>query len=121
MSKKPTSEESEEASPEAKLNIANYFIMNAPVGEVSEVVNDVTKLVNDSSTLSDHALTKIMHDYNVEHMTSFTGPDGTPLLTTQYGKVDQDHFVDPTTGKVILFDHKKNKNSYQSLIKNQFI
>jgi len=108
MSKKPTSDDSE-SSPEAKLNIANYFILNAPVGEVHEVVNDVTKLVNDSSTLSDHALTKIMHDYNVEHMTSFMGPDEYLLLTTQYGKVDQDHFIDPKTGKVILFDHKKQK------------
>jgi len=108
-SKKVTSEESEDASPEAKLNIANYFIMNAPVGEVNEVVNDVTKLVSDSSTLSEHALTKIMHDYNVEHMTSFTGPDGYPLLTTQYGKVDQDHFFDPNNGKVVQFDHRKQK------------
>jgi len=92
-----------------KLNIANYFIMNAPVGEVNEVVNDVTKLVADSSILTDSALTRIMHDYNLEHMTSAPGPDGTPLLTTQYGKVDQDHFVDPNTGKIIRFDHRKQK------------
>jgi capping protein alpha len=97
------------ASPESKLNIANYFIMNAPVGEVAEVVNDVTKLVNDSSVLSDNSINRIMHDYNVEHMTSAVGPDGYLLLTTQYGKVDQDHFIDPTTGKVIRFDHRKQK------------
>jgi len=94
---------------ESKLNIANYFIMNAPVGEVNEVVADVTKLVSDSSVLSESAITRIMHDYNVEHMTSAPGPDGAPLLTTSYGKVDQDHFVDPTTGKVIRFDHRKQK------------
>jgi len=99
----------EGASAESKLNIANYFIMNAPVGEVAEVVNDVTKLVSDSSVLSENAINRIMHDYNVEHMTSAPGPDGYPLLTTQYGKVDQDHFVDPTTGKVIRFDHRKQK------------
>jgi len=99
----------EGASAESKLNIANYFIMNAPVGEVAEVVNDVTKLVSDSTVLNDNAINRIMHDYNVEHMTSAQGPDGYPLLTTQYGKVDQDHFVDPTTGKVIRFDHRKQK------------
>jgi len=99
----------EGATPESKLNIANYFIMNAPVGEVAEVLNDVTKLVSDSTVLSDSAINRIMHDYNVEHMTSAAGPDGYPLLTTQWGKVDQDHFVDPTTGKVIRFDHRKQK------------
>jgi capping protein alpha len=98
-----------EASAESKLNIANYFIMNAPVGEVNEVVNDVTKLVSDSSVLTESAVNRIMHDYNVEHMTSAPGPDGSLLLTTQYGKVDQDHFVDPNTGKVIRFDHRKQK------------
>lgn len=40
-------EEYEQASPEQKVNIANYFIQASPINEVKFVCDDVAKLVND--------------------------------------------------------------------------
>jgi len=99
----------EDATPEAKLNIATYFIMNSPPGEVHDVVTDVTKLLNDPRTLSDAAITKIMRDYNTEQFVVANDPDGVPIMVTAYGQVDGESYLDPNTGRVLKFDHKKQK------------
>jgi len=101
--------DNEEASPEAKLNIATYFIMNSPPGEVHDVVTDVTKLLNDPQTLTEAALTKIMRDYNTEQFLIANDPEGVPLLVTAYGQVDGDSYLDPNTGRILKFDHRKQK------------
>jgi len=104
-------EETEQASPEAKLNIATYFIMNSPTGEVHDVVADVTKLLNDPAVLTDAATTKIMRDYNCEQMTCAPDPDNAnnQVLVSAFGQVDADHYLDPNTGRVLTFDHRKQK------------
>jgi len=102
-------EDFEEATPEAKLNIATYFIMNSPTGEVQDVVNDASKLLNDNSTLNDTALTKILRGYNLEQLMSVSDPDGNPVLITAHNEVDSNHYYDPTTGRNFKFDHRKQK------------
>jgi|Transcript_19471 capping protein alpha len=97
--------EYEEATPEQKLNIANYFIMSSPSGEVSEVLADVSKLVGDSSVLSADKVEGMLKDYNLEHMTAAKTPAGNKLLVTPYGKVADDLFLDPESGKVLKFNH----------------
>jgi len=99
----------DELNAEAKLNIANYFIMNSPPGEVHDVVTDVTKLLNDPRTLTDEAINKIMKDYNNEQFLIANDPDGVPLMVTGYGQVDADSYLDPNTGRVLKFDHRKQK------------
>jgi capping protein alpha len=98
----------EEASPAAKLNIANYFIMSSPTGEVHDVLLDVAKLVNDPSVLSDAAIRKIMREYNHEQLQTAKTPDGNMLVVSTYGAVGEDKYVDPSTGKVFKFDHRKH-------------
>jgi len=99
-------EEYEQATPEQKIHIATYFIMSSPTGEVKDVVKDVSTLVGDSSVLSDEALRGIMHEYNTQTMVSAPAPsDGHAVLVTPFGEVDQQSFVDPNTGKVLVFDH----------------
>ena len=95
------------ASPEQKLNIATYFIMSSPTGEVDEVVSDVQKLVADSSVLSPTALLSILRDYNTEQMISALDLTGKPVLVTKFGQVGPDLYLDPATGKVLRFDHLK--------------
>jgi capping protein alpha len=98
----------DEASPETKLNIANYFIMSSPTGEVHDVLLDVAKLVNDPSVLSDAAIRKIMKEYNHEQLQPAKTPDGHMLLASTYGFQGDDKYVDPSTGKVYSFDHRKH-------------
>jgi len=103
---------SEEASPEQKINIATYFIMSSPTGEVDEVVTDVTKLVGDSKVLGDKALEKILKDYNCEQMVWAPDPEDAkapPILVTAHGQVSGDMFVDCNSGRVLKFDHRKRK------------
>jgi len=103
------SEEAEQATPEQKINIATYFLMSSPTGEIEDVITDVKKLVNDPAVLSEEALTKILANYNTEQLTSANDPDGNSVLITTYGQVGQDLFLDPNTGRVLRFDHRKRK------------
>jgi capping protein alpha len=102
-------EDYEQATPEQKLNIATYFLMSSPTGEIEDVITDVKKLVNDPVVLTEDALTKILAGYNTEQLTSAVDPDGNPVLITTYGQVAQDLFLDPNTGRVLRFDHRKRK------------
>jgi len=102
---------SDEASPESKLNIATYFIMSSPTGECDDVVQDVQRLV-DKSVLSEDQLGKILKDYNSEQMVWAADPEDNkapPILVSAYGMVDNTSFLDPNSGRVLKFDHKKRK------------
>lgn len=99
--------EYEEASADQKLNIASYFILSSPVGEVNDVVKDVVALINDTSVLSDEKLTAIMREYNLNNLATAQAPDGSAVLVSPYGEVDAESYLDPATGKVFKFDHKK--------------
>jgi capping protein alpha len=102
--------EYEEASPEQKLNISTYFMMSSPTGEMDDVVADVRKLVDDDSILTDEAITRVVREYNLDRYTRGKRPDGEGFaLTTPHGRVSDNEFLDPSTGKVLKFDHRKRK------------
>jgi len=102
-------EETEQASPEAKLNIATYFIMSSPPGEVDDVITDVVKLIGDSG-VGDESINAILRDYNAEQLV--WGPDvdeKTPIMVSAHGAVAGDEYVDANTGRVLKFDHRRRK------------
>jgi len=99
--------EYEEATPEQKVFIATYFINSSPTGEVDDVLADVNKLVNDPSVLNDGTLNKILQDYNMEQLTVANDSEGNPVLVSPNGRVADDLFLDPNTGRVLKFDHRK--------------
>jgi capping protein alpha len=102
-------DEYEEASPEQQRTIARYFIMSSPTGEVDEVVNDVKTLIKGDDVLGNDDLTKIMSNYNTDQMVVAKGPDGNNLMVTTHGQVDQNLFLDPSTGRVHEFNHISRK------------
>jgi capping protein alpha len=102
-------EEYEEASPEQKLNIATYFIMSSPTGEVDDVVADVSKLVNDPKTLNENAIALILKEYNIDRYTKAQDLEGNVTMVSEHGKVSDGEFVNPSTGVVSKFDHRKRK------------
>jgi len=101
-------EEYEQATPEQKLNIASYIIQSSPTGEVHDVVVDVAKLVGDASVLSDDKLKTFMKSYNETEYQPVTTKDGSKVCITAFGAVGEDEYLDPSTGKVFKFDHKKH-------------
>lgn len=48
----------------------------------------------------------ILRNYNLEHFTAAADPEGNPLMVTKYGMVSDTEFLDPSTGRVLNFDHK---------------
>jgi len=100
-----------EASPEAKLNIATYFIMNSPSVEVHDVMADVQKLLSDPSVLGESQMNKILKDYNIDQLTTAPDPanEQSLLMVCAAGLVDENHFLDPSTGRVVKFDHRKQR------------
>jgi len=102
-------EEYEEATPEQKLDIATYFIMSSPTGEVEDVIGDVTNLVNDSDIMSKENLANILADYNTTQMNWGDNLDHKKVLVTVFGQVDKDLFLDPASGRVFKYDHRNAK------------
>eukprot|EP01006_Ploeotia_vitrea_P043846 TRINITY_DN66784_c5_g1_i5.p1 TRINITY_DN66784_c5_g1~~TRINITY_DN66784_c5_g1_i5.p1 ORF type:complete len:290 (-),score=162.28 TRINITY_DN66784_c5_g1_i5:123-992(-) len=109
--------EYEEASPEQKLHIANYFVQSCPVGEVDELVAEVQTLVNDPSVLTDDKVADMMHDYNVANMVFAKAPNGRQVIVSQHGEVDKQSYLDPSSGQVFTFDHVKGEFTGESDVK----
>ena len=68
---------------------------------------DVQKLINDPSVLTPDALTAILREYNTEQMIAAPDLQGKPVLVTKHGQVGPDLYLDPSTGRVLKFDHNK--------------
>lgn len=92
-----------------KLSIATYFIMNSPPGEVRDVLRDVKIVVKDKKLLEPNTVSKILNDYNIKMLTPVKKEDGNFCITSTYGNVSGDQFVDPNSGAVLKFDSNKEK------------
>lgn len=100
----------DEASPEQKLAIARFFVLSSPPGQVDEVLADVAKLVGDESILTNDAILSMLRQYNTDHFTQIEA-GASKFLVTEYGKVGDDQFVDPSSGQVMVVDQRLRKAS----------
>jgi len=94
-----------------KLNIATYFLMSSPTGEVDDVVTDVLKLA-DRAIVSESAFEKVLKDYNCENMVWAADPEDSKapsILVSAYGQVSANSYLDANSGRVLTFDHRKRK------------
>jgi len=57
---------------------------------------------------NDASLSKIMKDYNIDQMQPAKTPDGNMVVVSAYGQVADDEYLDPSTGKVLKFNHLKH-------------
>eukprot|EP00808_Paulinella_micropora_P012250 g17493.t1 len=96
------------SDPEQQKTIANYFIMSSPTGEVDEVVNDVKKLAGEG-ILTPDVIKGFLRDYNIEQMTFGPDPSGNKCLVSVHGRVDDELFLDPSTGQVMKWNHLTRK------------
>eukprot|EP00457_Paulinella_chromatophora_P008795 gb/GEZN01008842.1/.p1 GENE.gb/GEZN01008842.1/~~gb/GEZN01008842.1/.p1 ORF type:complete len:285 (+),score=44.91 gb/GEZN01008842.1/:32-886(+) len=94
--------------PEQQKTIANYFVMSSPTGEVDEVITDVRKLAGDG-VLTPDIIKGFLRDYNIEQMTFGPDPSGAKCLVSIHGKVDDEMFLNPSTGQVMKFNHASRK------------
>lgn len=99
-------DEYEEATPEQKLSIATYFITSSPTGEVDEVAADVAKLVNNGEVMSTSNVNNILKSYNNDQMV-WAEHEGKNVLVSAFGQVADDEYLDPNSGTVLKWSHKK--------------
>jgi len=81
--------------------------MGSPPGEVNEVVKDVRKILKNKEILTSDALQAILKEYNVKMLTTSSIDENTSCLTSQYGNVSDDQYVDPKSGSVYKFDYER--------------
>ncbi|KAI7898264.1 F-actin-capping protein subunit alpha [Cokeromyces recurvatus] len=90
-----------------KVKISSGFVLCSPPGEVNDVFNDVRTLLNDDEALQDGVLQAI-EQYNIEQYITVTPPDSDyKVIISQYGKLEEDRFLDPRSKQSFKFDHMR--------------
>lgn len=100
-------EEEPELSEEQKKDIAKWFLLNSPAGEIQYVAKDLNKVLNDDDVYNE-AVSEALPVYNKAHMIILEMPCRTgDVLVTSYGEIDKNEYLDPRTAQVAIVDHVK--------------
>lgn len=100
-------EEEPELSEEQKKDIAKWFLLNSPAGEIQYVAKDLNKVLNDDDVYNE-AASEAFPVYNKAHMIILEMPCRTgDVLVTSYGEIDKNEYLDPRTAQVAIVDHVK--------------
>ncbi|KAL6132726.1 hypothetical protein ACLB2K_064965 [Fragaria x ananassa] len=100
-------EEESELNEKQKIDIAKWFLLNSPPGEIQFVAEDVKAVLNDD-VLYEEALSEAFPLYNKSQMISLEMPGGIgDVLVTSYGELSGTEYLDPRTAHVAVVDHIK--------------
>ncbi|KAF7817921.1 F-actin-capping protein subunit alpha [Senna tora] len=105
-------EEEAELSEKQKIEIAKWFLLNSPPGEIQyvakEIVSaDVKSILNDDD-LFHEAASDAFSLYNKSHLISLKMPGRSgDLLVTTFGELEVNAYLDPRTAQVAKVDHVK--------------
>ncbi|OMP03291.1 WASH complex, F-actin capping protein, alpha subunit [Corchorus olitorius] len=100
-------EEETELSDEQKKEIAKWFLLNAPAGEIQYVAKDLKSVLN-ADDVYNEAASEAFPVYNKSHMIclGMSGHFG-DVLVTSYGELNENEYLDPKTAQVAIVDHVK--------------
>ncbi|XP_048139750.1 F-actin-capping protein subunit alpha isoform X2 [Rhodamnia argentea] len=103
----------EEEAPEVELSgkqkkeIAKWFLLNSPCGEIQYVAKDVRSVLNDDGAY-DEAASEAFPTYNKAQMICLDLPRRMgEVLITSFGELEENRFLDPRTAQVGIVDHVK--------------
>ncbi|KAG7021076.1 F-actin-capping protein subunit alpha [Cucurbita argyrosperma subsp. argyrosperma] len=100
-------DEEVELSHEQKKEIAKWFLLNAPSGEIQFVAKDVMKLLNDDE-LYREAASEAFSQYNKSHMICLEMPGRVgDVVITAFNELEENEFLDPRTAQVAIVDNIK--------------
>ncbi|GLT90226.1 hypothetical protein SLE2022_081700 [Rubroshorea leprosula] len=100
-------EEEPELNGEQKKDIAKWFLLNSPAGEIQYVAKDLKKVLNDDDVYNE-AASEAFPIYNKTHMIRLEMPcRAGDVLITSYGELDKNEYLDPRTAQVAIVDHVK--------------
>ncbi|GAB4855593.1 hypothetical protein Ancab_024214 [Ancistrocladus abbreviatus] len=96
-----------ELSDKQKKEIAKWFLINAPAGEIQYVAKDIKAILKDDDVYNSAAL-EAFPEYNKAHMICLDFPDrSSDVIVTSYSEIDKNEYLDPRTAHVAIVDHVK--------------
>ncbi|CAN0914159.1 F-actin-capping protein subunit alpha [Linum grandiflorum] len=106
-SKTVMAEEECEMSEEQKKEIAKWFLLNSPSGEIQYIAKDLKSVLNDDKVY-DEATLEAFPLYNKSHLICLELPCRSgDVLITPYNELEENQFIEPRTAQVATIDHVK--------------
>ncbi|WVY94387.1 hypothetical protein V8G54_033475 [Vigna mungo] len=100
-------EEESELSDKHKVEIAKWFLLNSPPGEIKYVAKDVKSILNNDD-LYNEAASEAFPIYNKSHSISLQMANRSgDVLVTSFGELEGNAFLEPRTAQVAIVDHVK--------------
>lgn len=96
-----------ELSYNQKLEIAKWFLLNSPAGEIQYVAKDIKAVLKDDCVYNEAAAVAFPM-YNKSHMICLQLPNrGGDVLVTSFSEISENEYLDPRTAQVVVVDHVK--------------
>ncbi|PSS03029.1 F-actin-capping protein subunit alpha like [Actinidia chinensis var. chinensis] len=96
-----------ELSDKQKKEIAKWFLLNSPAGEIQYVAKDIRSVLNDDNVYN-AAASEAFPLYNKSHLMCLKMPGKSEdVLVTSFGEIDENEYLDPRTAQVVTVDHVK--------------
>ncbi|XAR52636.1 hypothetical protein NMG60_11020803 [Bertholletia excelsa] len=96
-----------ELSDVQKKEIAKWFLLNSPAGEIQYVAKDLRSVLNDENVYQ-AAASEAFPLYNKSHMLCLNLPGcSDDVLITSFSEIDENEYLEPRTAQVAKVDHVK--------------
>ncbi|KAL9827713.1 putative F-actin-capping protein subunit alpha [Arabidopsis thaliana] len=96
-----------ELSYDQKKEIAKWFFLNAPAGEINYVAKDLKAVLSDEEVYNEAAM-EAFPVYNKTHMICLEMPSGAgDVIVSSYSEINENEYLDPRTAQVAIVDHVK--------------
>ncbi|KAK1582507.1 hypothetical protein Q3G72_015714 [Acer saccharum] len=96
-----------EISDKQKKEIAKWFLLNSPAGEIQYVAKDLKSVLDDDQVYNE-SVSEAFPVYNKSHVICLPMPHRSgDVLVTSYGELEENKYLDPRTAQVATVDHVK--------------
>jgi len=93
----------------AQVNkIKKYIIKGSPYGETNQVLDDLSKLVEELD-INDEDTTNLLKDHNEEHFALILEPESNKLFVPTKYNANEDYYVDTRSRTKIYINHAEHK------------
>eukprot|EP01018_Ginkgo_biloba_P006187 Gb_17838 [translate_table: standard] len=99
--------EETEVTQKQKMEMAKWFLLNSPPGEIQYVAKDVRSVLMDEHAYA-MATAEAFPLHNKSHMISLEMPNRSgQVIVTEFSELDGTHYLDPRTAQVATVNHVK--------------
>ncbi|CAF1703463.1 unnamed protein product [Brassica oleracea] len=96
-----------ELSYDQKKEIAKWFLLNAPAGEINYVAKDLKEVLSDEEVYNEAAM-EAFPVYNKSHMICLEMPSRVgDVIVSSFSEITENEYLDPRTAQVAIVDHVK--------------